>query len=382
MKQIFPVALAFTLAALAIPAVANGGWHRHSVCEQSASKMFRSCQFEILEEYNAEVAKCINQTGEDTPGKWKCLRQAARDKHENRELCGDQKEARKDVCELLGENRYGPEALLTSGNFVEDPEEGYGEGGDQNPYFSLLAGHTSVARAGDFPEAETIVVTVTNEVREILGVNCRIVVDVVLVQEEEGGEYEAVEVTDDYYALGTNGDVQYCGEVARNFEDGALENLDGSFEAGRDLAKSGILTKAHPETGDSHRQEYLLGEAEDVIQYLAGAGDETSVGIDPDEGGENPNFPCGGNCVKTQEFIPPEPDAGEFKYFIAGTGFVLGVALEDGEPTGERDEVQCVKPALEEILDDPAACGIDGDVEELKEQLCRLSPDAFEAFCD
>ncbi len=336
-----------------------------TVCERSADKMFRSCRSEIKEEYNATTAMCINLGDDDEQEA--CFELAQESRQEARAGCPEQREARKEVCELLNEDRYDPEALLDADNFVTVPDA-------SNPYFSLEPGHTYVARAGEGFK-ETIIVTVTDEVREILGVNCRIVVDVVL--EEDDGELVAVEVTDDYYAQANNGDTHYCGEVARNFVDGALVDLDGSFVAGRDFAKSGILAKAAPVGGDAHRQEYLLGEAEDVIQYLNGVGNPTSVG--PGEGGENPKFPCGGACVKTEEFIPPEPEAGEFKYFLAGTGFVLGIGLEDGEPTGERDEVLCTGDSLDVLADDPD-CGIDGaDLPELLEQLCELSPIAF---CD
>ena len=341
---------------------------RGTVCERSAAKMKQSCRFEVKEEFYATTAKCINiaEAGE----RLECLQSAREALREDRELCSDQREARDDVCELLDEDRF-PEALLDSDNFVDDPD-------DSNPYFSLAPGHTYVARAGLPPDfEELIVVTVTDEVREIEGVNCRLVVDIVLERDDD--ELVAVEVTDDYYAQARNADVHYCGEVARNFEDGLLVDLDGSFQAGRDLAKSGILIKAQPETGDAHRQEYLLGEAEDVIRYVAGVGDETTPGAD--EGGEGP-IPCGPiGCVKTEEFIPPEPDVGEFKYFRAGVGFVLGIALdrEDGTitPSGERDEVLCTGPSLD-VLSDPA-CGIDpADLPELKDQLCSLSM----AFCD
>lgn len=335
-----------------------------TVCGKSANKMFRSCRFEINEEYFATTAKCLNQVDSDELSQKECQKMARASYQEDRKGCRDQKEARKDVCELLGEDRYGPEGLLNTGNFVEEPD-------GSNPYFSLQPGHTYVALAGENFE-ETIVVTVTDEVREVLGVNCRIVVDIVLI--EEDGELVPVEVTDDYYAQALNGDVHYCGEVARNFEDGALNNLDGSFEAGRDLAKSGILIKAQPASGDAHRQEYLLGEAEDVIRYVAGVDHPTSVGFG--EGGENLNFPCAGACAKTEEFIPTEPGAGEFKYFLPGTGFVLGVAVEDGIPTGERDEVVCTGESLD-VLNDPQ-CGID-DPDELRDMLCELSPIAF---CD
>lgn len=370
MKRLILMAMAAALATLSLPAMAGHGDDdssddRPTVCERSAQKMFKSCRFEVNEELYATTAKCINFGDRDE--RRTCKEVARETYREDREGCGEQREAREQVCELLGENRFDPEALLDTGNFVAEPD-------DANPYFSLQPGHTYVARAGEDYE-ETIVVTVSDEVREILGVNCRIVVDIVLV--EEDGEFEAVEVTDDYYALALNGDVHYCGEVARNFEDGALADLDGSFEAGRDYAKSGILIKANPMSGDGHRQEYLPGEAEDVIRYLHGADDLTAVG--EGEGGENPYFRCddnpNGNCVKTEEFIPPEPESGEFKYFKAGTGFVLGVALEDGEPTGERDEMLCVGDSLAVLEDDPN-CGID-DAGELLELLCELSPIAF-----
>ena len=341
--------------------------------------MHKSCIFEVNEEYFAETAKCINQTGADEPRKRPCLGMAKETFREDLAGCGDQREARRDACELLGEHKYGPEGLLDGDNFVDDPD-------NANPYFNLTPGHTFIARAGEDFE-EIVVVTVTDEVLEILEANCRVVVDVVLVKDDEGA-YEAVEVTDDHYALATNGDVHYCGEISRNFEDGVLVDLDGSFQAGRDLAKSGILIKADPETGEAHRQEYFLGEAEDLVQYIAGAGDETGVG--PGEGGDGPVFPCtamsNDRCVKTEEFIPPEPESGEYKYWIAGTGFVLGVALEDGEITGERDEVLCIGEDLDDTL---ASCAFspddDGnlmplsaeDLAELRDQLCRLSPIAF-----
>ena len=347
--------------------------NRLTVCEKSANKMFRSCGFEVKEELFATTAKCINQVDPDEPTKRECLKKAQETFGEDREGCGEQREARKEVCELLGENRYGPEGLLDSNSFVGSPGVEA-----SNPYFPLTPGHTYVARAGGAPDFddETIIVTVTDEVREVLGVNCRLVVDIVLVKED--GEFVAVEITDDFYAQEHNGDVRYCGEVARNFEDGKLVNLDGSFEAGMNLAKSGILIKAAPVTDDAHRQEYLLGEAEDVIQYVAGVGDETVPGVD--EGGEGP-IPCGapnGGCVKTEEFIPPDPTAGEYKYFLAGTGFVLGVGLnrEDGTvtPNGDRDEVLCVGESLG-VLGDPS-CGIE-DPSALLDQLCELSPIAF-----
>lgn len=272
---------------------------------------------------------------------------------------------------MLSEDRYDPDPLtgmsLTGEPIIFVDPDTIGNTEMPNPYLSLVPGRTQVLRAGEDFE-EIIVVHVTDQVREILGVTCRVVIDIVFLY--ENGEYEPVEVTDDWFAQSTASDVYYCGEIARNFEDGALVDLDGSFEAGRDYAKSGVLIKAAPSVDDAHRQEFLLGEAEDVIRYLDTMAIPTQM-----EGGENTSFPCAPmGCVKTEEFIPTEPEAGEFKYYLADTGFVLGIALEDGEITGERDELVCSGDSLDILAD--VNCEI-ADVDKLRAQLCKMSPDAF-----
>ena len=54
------------------------------------------------------------------------------------------------------------------------------------------------------------------------------------------------------------GNVWYCGEAVQDFENGELVSLDGSFKAGVDGAKPGILMKAAPMIGDVYRQEFDL----------------------------------------------------------------------------------------------------------------------------
>ena len=234
---------------------------------------------------------------------------------------------------------------------------------------------TQVIRAGEDFE-EIVVVTVTSDVRPINGLDCRTVVDVGLIIEDDGQggvEYVAEEVTDDYYAQSDVSDVYYCGELSREFEDGYLVELEGSFISGVEFAKAGVLIRANPQVGDAHRQEFLLGDAEDAVEYLSLTGAPGNG-----QGGENPNdaYNCGmnGGCVKTDEINPNEPEGSEFKYYLPGIGFVLAVEFEDGKVTGEREELVCLGDSLA-ILDD-AACEID-DVVLLKEELCRIAPDAF-----
>lgn len=368
--------LALLAAAALLPgsaALAHGGGG--NPCVKTAWKMFSSCQSEVYEEFAAREANCLNfDSAEDRAD---CRDEARDTRREDREGCGDQKEARIDACELLNEYRYGTEPLTDPSLEFVDPDTITTANGNLNPFFSLEAGHTYVLKGGEDGE-ETVVVHVTDQIREILGQPCRVVVDAVLLVED--GEYEAVEITDDTYAQATNGDVYYCSETSRNFEDGVLRDLDGSFEAGFPddftRAKSGILIKEDPDVDDSHRQEFFLGEAEDLIVYRDLAAD-----VPEEEGGDDAlpvAFQCDSDCLKTEEFNPNEPHDGEFKYYRFGIGFVLGVALDrDGDevtPNGARDELQCVGDSLA-VLEDPS-CGI-GDAEALLETLCTLSP----VFC-
>ena len=362
------VAVTFLAACLAQPASA---WDRHddSVCERTADTMLQACRYDVRDDYYETLANCQNLGSKSE--RRACYREAYSTKHEDSKFCGEVKEARVEACEVLDEDRYDTDPLLVN-EFI-DPDlvpDVYAP----NPYVSVAAGHTYVLRAGEEGE-ETVVVHVTEDSREILGVLCRVVVDIVVEESIEDGEveYEAVEVTDDWFAQTVSGDVVYCGEVARNFEDGVLRDLDGSFEAGIDFAKSGFLVHQTPVWGEAHRQEFSLGEAEDIVQYV---GFDTAPS--EEEGGnvENEDFSCGTDkCLQTFDFAPVDPESTEYKYYLPGIGFVLAVAMEDGELSGEREELMCVGDSLDVLSDDPD-CGI-ADPELLFEELCALSPDAF-----
>ncbi len=73
MKRIQWMFLAMTFAGLSVTAYAGNKNHdddssdddsddrgRSSICERTAGKMFKSCRFEVKEEFFATTAKCIN----------------------------------------------------------------------------------------------------------------------------------------------------------------------------------------------------------------------------------------------------------------------------------------------------------------------------------
>lgn len=357
-----------TLLAAAMPAGAGSAdYEAKSACERSARDMLAACKAGVLDALYTARARCrsIADAGERED----CFDAARQVRREDAASCHDIRSARESACDVLGEDRYA-DPLVDSGIVFVAPDD-IPAVYPPNPYLSLAAGHTYMLRAGEEGE-ETVVVHVTDESREIQGVPCRVVLDVVVEAGEEEGavEYDAVEVTDDWMAQDDLGNVYYCGEISRNFEDGILRDLEGSFEAGREQARAGELIRAVPAAGDVHRQEYALGEAEDIVRYV-----DTMTAPDENGGGDNEAFPCAPDrCLETLDFSPLEPESTELKYYLPGTGFVLAIAMEDAEFTGEREELVCVGDSPD-VLEDPA-CGI-ADPAALREALCAASP----AFC-
>lgn len=283
-----------------------------NVCSATARAALRACQHEARDDYWIAVGGCKNESDEIERAECKADAEAERDEQLNEE-CPDQKEARLDLCEVLGEGPYDPE--IDPANFLSPAETA----ANPNPWFPLVVGAVRRYEAGD----ETITVTVTDRTKVILGVTTIVVRDVV----EEGGE--PVEDTDDYFAQDRDGNVWYFGELSKNFEDGELVDIEGSWTAGVELAKAGIVMKATPAVGDVYRQEFLLGEAEDVGEVTAIDGSEAV-----------PAASCDGTCVVTRDTTPLEPDVAEAKYYAPGVGLILEIDLE----TGERVELVEITP--------------------------------------
>jgi hypothetical protein len=349
-------------------------------CERSAYRMKMACTTDANEEYNIALANCENlSTFEERRD---CQAEAVEVRKEESEECVDQRDARFEVCELLEEFRYDPDPLLDPANTFIDPND-VPDSEPPNPLHSLEAGLISVLRAGEEGE-EVVVILNTDETREILGVECRIVAEVAVEEEEEEEEkgvaveyeYTPIEITFDYFAQTTAGDIVYCGENTVEYEDAFPFTTDGTFIAGIESARSGYLLRADPYVGLAHRQEYALDEAEDYIVY------EDLAATPPDElGGENEAFPCEGGCTQTRDGTPLEPEDIELKYYLPDTGFVLALPFElnddaELEWTGEREELICAGDSLDILYAE--ACGI-ADPDELVETLCSY---AGEWFCD
>jgi len=269
-------------------------------CTLNAESARFACLSEAEDDRWVAVGNCLNSTD------LLCFVAVAEELNEETQECEDQFEARIEVCEALGEEIYDP--VVEPSNFV-DPTE-IGASVTPNPYFPLVPGTIWTYEGGD----ETITVTVTEDTKEFRGVTCVVVHDVV---EEDG---KIIEDTLDWYAQDTEGNVWYFGEIAKNFEDGELTDIDGSWMAGVESAKIGIIMPINPVEGQVYRQEFALDEAEDMGEILSLTASESV-----------PGGSCTGDCVQTRDFTPLEPDVEEHKYYAPNIGVILEVDVESGE---------------------------------------------------
>jgi hypothetical protein len=191
-----------------------------------------------------------------------------------------------------------------------------------NPWLPFRTGARWVYRETDQEGAEQKVeVTVLDETKVVLGVETRVVHDVVT---EDG---ELVEDTYDWYAQDAEGNVWYFGEDTKEFENGQVSTTAGSWEAGVDGAQPGVLVPAEPEVGLTYRQEYYAGEAEDAAEVLS-----------LDEKVEVP-FGKYEDVLMTKEFTPLDPDVLEHKFYARGVGVVLALAISGGSDREELVEL-------------------------------------------
>ena len=121
--------------------------------------------------------------------------------------------------------------------------------------------------------------------------------------------------------------------------------IDGYFKVERDGDRAGVFFPGLPRVGDVFRQEFSLGNAEDIGEIVS-----TSYhwGEDPELDELVPedlaNYLCNHDCVVVAEYTPIEPDVFERKYYALGIGFFLATSPPDEESvqlTGCNFDARC-----------------------------------------
>lgn len=209
-------------------------------------------------------------------------------------------------------------AMTTSGN-AAPPYSGFTAHVD-NPWFPLLAGtHYRYTGVKDGKPSRDVM-TVTHRTRTIDGAPCVVVHDRLYLKGH------LAEQTTDWYSQDAKGNVWYLGENTAELDaHGHVTSTAGTWTAGVNGAQPGIYMPANPRIGQSGRQEYYKGQAEDHYKVI---------------GLFHTVSPAGPQTVLlTQEWSPLEPGVLDHKMYARG----IGVVLEQTEKgPQERNELVSV----------------------------------------
>jgi hypothetical protein len=189
-------------------------------------------------------------------------------------------------------------------------------------YFTLEPGTKFTYRRETSRGAERVETVVLRDTKQVMGVTATV------VREVEWLNDKLIEDTRNWYAQDRSGNVWYFGEAVDNYKDGKVTDHEGSWEAGVEGAKPGIVMVKEPKAGESFPQ----GSSEDMRSVV-------SLGV-------SVSVPQGKfeDCLKVRDWNQEEGTAASsHKYFCAGLGYI---ALKESGKAGaarvERAELMSV----------------------------------------
>jgi hypothetical protein len=180
-----------------------------------------------------------------------------------------------------------------------------------NPWFPLKPGTRYVYTGVKDGQPSRDVLTVTRETQTIDGVPCVVVHDRLYLRGR------IAERTTDWYTEDKQGNVWYFGEQTAELDrHGRVTSTEGTWTAGIDDAQAGIYMPAQPRIGQTGRQEYLKGQAEDHFKVIGLFRTVTAS--------------RSRNVLLTQETTPLEPGTVDHKLYVRGVGTVLEQTVKGG----------------------------------------------------
>ena len=171
----------------------------------------------------------------------------------------------------------------------------------RNEYFILEAGFQLVLEGGD----TKLQITVLDETRNVDGVLTRV------VEEREWKRGKLYEVARNYFAIcEQTKDVFYFGEDVDFYENDKVVKHDGTWQAGKDGAKAGLIMPGTPKLKMKYYQEVAPQVAMDRAEIVSLT--------------ETCKTPAGTftKCMKVKEGSAIDPRMTEYKYHAPGIGLV------------------------------------------------------------
>jgi hypothetical protein len=182
-----------------------------------------------------------------------------------------------------------------------------------NQWFPLIPGTVFVYRGEKDGKPGRDVLTVTHRHRTIMGIRATVVFDRLYLNGH------LAERTTDWYAQDKRGNVWYLGESTATLDaHGKTISTEGTWLAGVHGARAGIYMPAHPKPGDTGRQEYYRGHAEDQFKVLSLNALVRSPAV------------SSRHALLTQETTRLEPGTLDHKLYVRGIGTVLEQTIKGG----------------------------------------------------
>lgn len=187
--------------------------------------------------------------------------------------------------------------------FMEDKSDLVATG--KNSYFVLEPGYFLTFEGIEDGKKAELRITVLDETKKVDGVETRV------VEERESRDGKVIEISRNFFAISkrTN-NVYYFGEDSRTYKGGQVVSREGSWEAGANGARYGLMMPGTVLLGSRYYQEVAPKVAMDRAENVSVS--------------EMLEVPAGKyqNCLKTEETTPLEPNNKEYKYYAPKIGLI------------------------------------------------------------
>jgi len=202
-----------------------------------------------------------------------------------------------------------------------------------NPYLPFTQGKMLIYGGEVTNATESIIYSVEPGTKELMGVFCTIVRAQVLIN----GQLQNDQFN--WYAQDKDGNVWYFGSNTITYKDNNISKQE-SWEAGVDGALPGIVMKADPKAGESYRQDFYDGHAEDWAE-VAGIEDSVTVASGTYT-----------DVLKIKNWSDLVKGKVQMKYYAEGVGLIALEVIEGGRGRIELNQIKEITPSAEPSVAD------------------------------